>query len=47
MFYSGLRVLPSSFNTPVFQQLALTSVILLKEEKDRDQTEQSDEKLKQ
>lgn len=37
MFYIGLRFLPSSFNTPIFQQLALTSVILQREETGREQ----------
>lgn len=46
MFYIGLRFLPSSFNAPIFQQLALTSVILLREETGREQTEQRNEEHK-
>lgn len=32
MFYSGLRVLLSLFNSPISQQMALTSVFPLREE---------------
>lgn len=44
MFYSGLRLLLSLFNTPISpiqgQQMALTSVFLLREKR-REETEQT------
>lgn len=35
MFYSGLRFLLSLFNTPISEQITLTSVFLLREDKKR------------